>query len=269
MKFCFFFCLLFLSSGLLAQGLIDGFFKGKGNLDLAVSASYQQAKQYYAGRNLINLERNIQANSIYAAYGLHPKIDVVANIPVINGQLQDFGFMGKFALLNLNIKQGKFTAFAGIGGSFPLSNYRTETSQAVGQRAIQIIPRLGFQWMLGNGFFIQSQSGYNYSLDPVPSSFPFSVKLGLAQSNWYYDAWFDFQEGDGNADYQGSVPFTTFRELVTSYQRVGGTIYRGIGPRWGVFLNGSYTLSGRNTGKAWSAGLGAVIKFSKKTESND
>jgi len=48
------FLLFFITSFCYSQGPIDGFFKGKKNLDLAASGFYQDSKKYYSGIGLIN-----------------------------------------------------------------------------------------------------------------------------------------------------------------------------------------------------------------------
>jgi len=58
-----------------------------------------------------------------------------------------------------------------------------------------------------------------------------------------------------------------------TYSKIGGVIYCGMKPtaskrhphkatsRCGFFINGSYILTGVNTGKAFSVGAGVVFKF--------
>jgi hypothetical protein len=247
-----------------SQGLLDGYMKGKKNLDLAFSAFYQTSNKFYAGTERINLSRDIFSLGAFAAYGLTDKWDVVANLPFINAQLQDIGIGTKYQLIKTKIKGKEFTVLPALQFSTPLSNYNTETTQAVGQRATVISPRLIVQQNLPKNLFIQAQAGYNYALEPVASSFAASAKIGGGFGKWYIDAWYDFQQGFGDIDYLGNVPYTSFRQFVVNHHRVGGVFYYQWKPKTGVLFNYSYTISGRNTAQALGLGLGAVLKLKTK-----
>lgn len=245
----------------MAQGVVDGFFKGKGNLDIAISGTYQHSNRFYAGTNLFNYQRKVTSFGLFAEYGILKRWDVIANIPLVNYQFQDAAVFTKFELIRKKVGKGTISVIPAVGVSFPLSNYQTESGQAIGQQATQIQPRLVVQHAFGNGMFVQVQSGYNYALDPVTSSIPFSIKWGVSFDKNYVDVWCDHQTGFGNKDYQGNVPFGSLRELVVSYNRIGGVFYRQLNKRIGVFGNLAYTLNGRNTSKSVSVGGGMVLKL--------
>lgn len=251
---------IFVSNYGITQGPVDGFFKGKGNLDVALSAAYQHSDEFYFGTTLANYERNLNSFSVFGEYGILENLDVIANIPLINGQLQDAGFYFKYRLFRKKLGDGfPLAIIPAVGMSFPLSNYATQTSQAVGQRATQFQPKLVLQLNLNHGFFIQSQGGYNYALDPVQSSIPVSGKIGFSKNKLYTDAWFDYQKGLGDVMYGGSS--IDFRTLSVTYSKIGGVIYYGFKPKWGLFVNGSYIFTGVNIGKAYTIGGGFVYKF--------
>ncbi len=263
MKSIVFTLILFVSPFIGAQGLIDGFFKGKGNLDLAFSANYQRSTEYFAGYNKIKYERNILSISAFGEYGVTNRWDVIANIPVINGKFQDGAVFTKYELIQAKIKGKKLSVIPAVGVSFPLSNYNTESGQAIGQRATVIAPKLVVQQELPKGMFIQAQSGYNYAIDPVVSSIPFSIKWGASfgkDYSFYTDLWYDHQTGLGDKDYKGDIPLGSFRELVVSYNRVGGVFFKQFN-KLGAFVNYSYTINGRNTGQAIGVGMGIVVKL--------
>lgn len=258
----FVFLALLLNTGVVSsQGLVDGFFKGKGNVDVALSATFQGSQHFFAGNERIDLDRAILSLSAFAEYGITEKWDVIGNVPVINLQLQDASFYTKYELVSTKIKGKKLSIIPALGFSLPLFNYATETSQAIGQRATVFGGRLVVQQELPKGMFVQVQSGYNYALAPVTSSVPFSIKWGLSFGKNYTDVWFDHQTGFGNKDYLGAVPFTSFRELVVSYHRIGGVFYRQFNQKLGGFVNYSYTINGRNTAQAIGIGTGIVLKF--------
>lgn len=244
-----------------SQGLIDGYFKGKGKVDVALSAFYQTSENFFAGTNKIKLGREIVSFGAFAEYGISEKWDVITNIPLINKQLQDGAIATKYELVKTKIGGRDFSIIPALAVSFPLSKYNTETSQAIGQRATVIAPKLVLQHILVGGVFLQVQGGYNYALSPVASSVPLSAKLGGSFGKLYLDVWFDYQKGFGNKDYQGSVPYNSFREFVVDHNRFGGVFYYGLKEKFGAFVNYSYTFNGRNTAQALGVGAGIVLKL--------
>lgn len=251
-----------------SQGPIDGFFKSKNDLDIAVSGSYSSAPKYFAGTNLIDYERNQSIVSLFGSYGLSKRWNLVMSLPFINFKPQDVAVYGKFKLIDKRFKKSEWSVFPSFGVSVPTWKYETQSGQAIGQRAVQFQPIFVTQFKWDKGLFIQGQTHYNYALDPVPSSFNASFKVGFASNKFYYDVWYDYQNGFGDKDYQGTVSFDSFRELVTSYQRVGGVIYYSINDKLGTFINGNYTISGRNMSQALNIGAGVVFKMKtgKKTK---
>jgi len=257
----FHFVILFFSFSAFSQGPVDGFFKGKGNLDLAISGSFQHSEKFYMGFNTIDYVRTLTSVSLFAEVGVTNNFDVIANIPFINGQFQDASFFVKYGLpFDFCGEDSPFHIVPALGISFPLSNYATQASQAIGQRATQIQPKLILQYQLKHGFFIQAQSGYNYTLDPVPSSIPISAKFGFSKNKIYSDVWFDYQKGLGDIEWIGGAS-QDFRTLYVTYSKFGGVFYYAIRPKVGIFINGSYILSGINLGKSFTIGAGFVYKF--------
>ena len=254
------FSFLFLSNSF-SQGPVDGFFKSKNELDLAASASYNSAPKYFAGTKLINYPRNQSIVSLYGNYGLSKRWNLILSLPLINFKPQDIAIYGKFKLIAKRFKKSEWSVFPSFGVSVPTWKYETQSGQAIGQRAVQFQPILVTQLKWDKGLFIQGQTHYNYALQPVPSSVNASFKIGFAGNKFYYDVWYDYQNGFGDKDYQGTVSFDSFRELVTSYQRVGGVAYYTINPKLGTFINGSYTFLGRNMSQSLNIGAGIVFKL--------
>ena len=102
---------------------------------------------------------------------------------VLNLSPQDASLSVKGRILNLGMGESiKFTFGAAAGLSAPISNYNTESSNAIGQRATVVDGRLFFQFHINNGFFIQAQGGYGLAGEPVPSFVPVSIKMGYTSS---------------------------------------------------------------------------------------
>lgn len=253
-----------------SQGLIDGYFKGKGKIDIAVSGFTQKANSYFAGENEISLsnpiftgdERKFNSFGVFAEYGISDKWDVIVNAPLVNGHLQDGSVATKYQLLKTKLGGRDFSVIPALQASFPLSDYETENLEAIGQKATIISPKVVLQHNLPGGLFIQAQGGYNYALSPVTSSVGLSAKVGGSFGKLYVDAWYDFQHGFGEKDFLSTnPPFKSFRELVVSYQRVGGVVYYGITDKFGLFVNASYIFDGRNSYKMPGFGGGLVLKL--------
>lgn len=239
-----------------AQGLVDGFFKGKGRTDVALGYAYEKAKLYYADYT-IEYGRQLHIINTFAEYGITHNWDVIASVPLINGTLQDASFFTKYELFN---KKG-FSVIPALGISFPMSKYNTETSQSIGQRATNVQPKLVFQYKPNSPWFIQTQGTYQYTLDPVPHAWNWSTKIGYGQGKWYGDVWFENQTSLGDAIFLGNIPYNDFRELGVSYQRIGGVIYYQLKDRFGLSISASKVLNGKNIGSARIVGVSGVWKF--------
>lgn len=236
-----------------AQGLLDGFFKGKGNTTLAFSGAYEKAETYWIGQgNELPIARKMPVVGLFATHGLREGFDIVMSAPFVDLKPQDASLFLKARVFKREDSTGNFMIALAGGMSTPMSKYETESAFSIGQRATILEPRLIIQYQFAFGFFIQAQTGYTYAFSPTPSGIPASVKMGLAGSKWYGDIWFDFRHAIGGKDYrgEGALRPNSFRELGVSYQRVGGSVYRSFSPKFGLSLGVSQVLSGRNTFKS-------------------
>jgi len=157
MKIKFLIITLFFVSNSFAQGPIDGFFKSKNELDIAVSGSYSSAPKYFAGTNLIDLQRNQTIVSLFASYGLSKKWNLVLSLPLINFKPQDVALYGKFNLVSKRFKKSDWSVFPAVGVSVPTWKYETQSSQAIGQRAFSFNRSLVTQFKWDKGLFIQGK----------------------------------------------------------------------------------------------------------------
>lgn len=261
-----------------SQGRVDGFLKGKGNLDIALGVNAELNGKFYAGKNLIDLPRAIISANAFFAYGITNNLDVNLSIPFIsvNGvenNIQDIALFLKFQYAQIkldNSKKGNINLLLAGGFSSNITNYQTEGGSAIGQQAKTIDIRPVIHYQANSGFFATFQGGYNYKFDPVPNAVVFASKFGLAKANWYADIWYDGQIGIGGLDYQGTPIPASFRELGVDYHILGGTFYKPINEKLGIYGGASYVLAGRNISKGIGLSLGLVfkpdIKRNKTTE---
>ena len=265
MRTNYIFSLLFISLAqptLWAQGPIDGFFKGKRNLDLALSGGFQTADTYVGSNGPFTYERDFYFASAFGQFGITERWDVIATVPFIQNSLQDGQIWTKYGI----VQKPKFTLLAAAGWSAPLNDYPTQSGQAIGQRASQGMTRLVAQYSLPLGLYVQIQGGYDAALRPVPHNYLFSTKLMYASSKWYFDVWFFQQNSLGDKVYPAFNQ--DFRQLAVTYSQVGATIYKPLGKRQGIALNFSSIVDGLGIFKSNSASLAWIFKmnFLKKTE---
>ncbi len=253
--------LLFITTIITAQGPLDGYFKGRKVLDLAVSGGVQTANMYFKADGPFNYSRTLPMASVFAELGITDRLDVIATLPFINDKLQDIGLYAKVKMIDARLFSRPLTIAPGIGFSAPVSNYNTEIKNAIGQRATQFHGHLIAQTTLFGNVSLQIQGTYHYALDPVPSSITASSKLIYSKNSWYLDCWYEYQQGQGEITFGGPIPYSSFREFTVDYNRIGGVIYKGLDNNWGIFVNASTILNGLDTFNTTTVMGGFVKKF--------
>lgn len=269
-----------------AQGPLDGYLKGKGNLDLAPSFSINTADKF-AGASGVRYAESYKGQlfSLFAAYGLTDKFDLLATAaavftPIQSG-LQDGGLFVKYRPVYTTVgKAGKLGVLLGAGATFPLSNYAPVSTGALGQRAVTVPAKLLVQWESPIGLFVNLTGGYHFRLDDLkeadialirqqrPTYQPIKprnfstvlIKLGFPAKHFYLDAWAEWQYTSGGADFVQNLPDLP-QAYGVSYTQLGGTAYYSDSGRTGFYLSGGYILSGRNTSLIQRITFGMVFKI--------
>lgn len=279
-------CAFLFPLSLLAQGPIDGYMKGKGNLDIALSLSNNSAKDFY-GKDGAVYDEPFRGRflALFAEYGFTDDLDLVATLPYVftstQSGFQDGSLHLKFRPLRIKTGDGGFfNAVAAAGFSAPLSNYEPLAAGAIGQRATVLQPRLVLQWDSGFGPFFNLTGGYNVRLDALrdediagvrllrpdynpeqPRNYTnWLIKAGLPAANYYLDFWLERQFTQGGADYVPMVPDLP-QAYGVSYTQIGGTAYYSENGKMGFYLSGAHILSGRNTSGITRITAGVVMKL--------
>lgn len=256
-----------ITTGLVAQGRVDGFFKGKGNSELVIGGGTERNNKFYAGTDKISLGRDINHVSIFAAYGITEKFDVYVSAPYIwlndENSIQDGSVFLKYGLFSKSLTSGDLSVSLAAGYSTPLSDYETESINAIGQQAEVLDIRPVVHFMRNDGWFATLQGAYNLKSDPVPDAYSAALKVGKASSKIYYDFWYEYQYSDGGLDYRGTPAPETFRELGVGFHKIGGTFYQPIKSYLGYYLSSFYVLSGRNVGQGIVFNAGVVLKLNE------
>jgi hypothetical protein len=282
----FLFCFVFSAKIAHAQGPIDGYLKGKGKLDIAISISSNRASTFF-GAEQAKYEEPFRGNllSVFAEYGITKNLDVVATLPYVftatqNG-LQDGSLHLKFRPFQLKSEKfGTLDVLGAAGISAPLSKYEPLAAGAIGQRATVVQPRIVMQWNTKTGPFFNITAGYNLRLDDLraeditrvrstrPNFSPqaprnytnYLFKVGLPAAKYYLDAWVEHQATEGGSNYQPMTPDLPQAYGVT-YTQVGGTAYYSEKGKRGVYFSTGYILSGRNVSKVLRLTGGVVFKM--------
>ncbi len=261
-RLVFFFFFFSLGYFLQAQGPIDGYMKGKGNVDLAFTYSYESFDTYLFGKEKQLIFNETRTVSLFATGGLSDKLDFVLSVPYIwtdslNRNFQDAVVALKFLNTTKEMPKGKWSVITAVGLTFPMANYRTDTDRPIGQKAIAFQPRLLAQYQAHSGLFGMVQTGFDFRITPsTKASFPLILRGGYAGSKIYIDAWIDlFKTLDPGVD-------TNLQAGEGSdWYKVGGTIYVPVGKSFGTFVSGAAFLGGRNIGLANRINAGFLVKW--------
>jgi len=248
-----------------AQGLLDGYMKGKGKTDIALSGAFETGSKFLLEDGSTNISRSIASVNLFAAHGITNWLDGVTSLPFIsNGGkesgLQDASFFIRAKLIETDIKSVKARFMLGAGYQFPVTDYETESSFAIGQQAESKEIRGIIQLEKGN-YFLMLKGGYSFRNRPNTDALPLVAKIGIAKEKYYADLFVDYLEADGGGNYLPLNERTTFKELGVSYLRVGGNLYRPFSDLIGGVVGAAYTLDGRNIGQTLRVSVGLVVKL--------
>jgi hypothetical protein len=266
------FCLLpFL---LQAQGLIDGYMRGKGNVTAALSYSYESYDHYYVGSKATqnpNLGTiSTQSGSLFVAGGITDYLDVIATVPYIRASpsagywstqrdFQDLSLFFRWLMLKKEIGNiGELSLMSAAGISTPLTEYIPDAPVAIGHQSTNTELRILAQQRLPSGMFVMAQAGYirrsNVSIDrgyevSVPDAWDYILRTGGTIGNVYTDAWLQLQQARSGTDLGPGVPFPS---NAVSFTRVGFNLFYNLPwvKNMGVGTGMGFTLSGKNIGRA-------------------
>lgn len=253
--------IFFSSSVLLSQGAIDGYMKGKGNTDFALSYSYESYSEYFFGKQLENRENSNHTASLFIEHAFQDYLDLVVSVPYIytdemNSGLQDAILAIKFRNKKRDLKNGSLSTITATGLSFPLSNYPIDTEQPIGIRATTFQLRLLMQYQSYSGFFAMIQTGYDLRIAPsLQNAVPVIFRAGFGASKFYVDAYLDFFN-----TFNAGVDNTIFAGEGSVWWKIGGTFYYPFSPKFGLFVGASRYLTGQNIGLGTRVNVGVVYK---------
>ncbi len=281
--------ILFSATNLTAQGLLDGFMRGKGNLVTALSYSNESYDSYFVGDTKTKNPNlgTIKTNSlgVFVAGGVTDYLDVILSAPYISTKatqgffsnqkdFQDVSFFVKAKFLELNFENNSDLSLMAAGGIIaPLSDYIADSPVSIGNQSTQVDGRMIVQYRFPKGIFVAAQTGYikrgNVDIDrglevSVPDAWDYILRLGGSFKRLYADAWLQHQNSRNGTNIGPGVPFPS-NDI--DFTRIGFTLYHPI-PKFenfGVAFGGGFTLSGTNIGKSNRFSVSLIYNFSVAT----
>lgn len=256
------------------QWILDGFTRGAGNTDVALSYSRERADQFFLGTANIDSPAPLGtltsvSYSLFVAYGLNDSMDLVASVPYMSAKgsgvggppnqsgLQDASLYWKWRPWNRSLGSSSLSLLTGLGVQAPLSNYVADSPIAIGHHSTNVEALLLLHWVHRAGFFIDGGTGYTGRSGAVPDSVPYIAKAGYFNGRVYLDVFVDRQDAQGGIDIgQGS-----FAATAVDYTRVGGTLFVPVSPLFGLFAGGSNIVDGRNVKNSITYRSGVVLRF--------
>jgi hypothetical protein len=243
-----------------AQGPIDGYMRGKNETDIALTYAYEKYTQYWFGSELQDRELTTKTASFYVAHGLGSRFNLIVSVPYVwtldEKSLQDAILAIKFRNEAKEYSHGKLSKITGIGFSFPIGDYDINAENPIGEKAVSFLLRYLMQYQSNQGWFVHLQSGMEFRFVPIAKlGIPVVFKAGWGGRKLYFDAWLDFFH-----TFNSGINQSITAGEGSQFLKIGGTIYYGITPHFGVFVGGAKFLSGKNIGKANRVNLGVVWK---------
>ena len=258
---------------LFSQAPVDGFYPGKGNGAVAVSASFESYDDFFLGDgSTANWagDYNTTSVSLYGTYGFTDNLAVALSVPYImintinfndedvnRDGFQDIGIYAKYKVVNAQMGGMNLTVSPSIGFSTPISNYVVDF-YGLGQGATAVDLRAIVMGMFNNGIFAEVQGAGLVRFDPAPSGSQFNFKVGYYNAKFYGDIFYAIQSITGGDDLPNP---DNFKALGVSYQKAGITLAYNILDMLGVYVGGAMVLDGSNVGNSTRFNGGAVVRF--------
>ncbi|MFN7116655.1 MAG: transporter [Saprospiraceae bacterium] len=264
-----------------AQGLLDGFMTGKGNVDVAVSYMHESFDRYFV-KDIETINGNLgtittQSLSLFTKVGITNFLDVIATVPYVHAApnagywqtqqgLQDLSLYIKVRPYQVQLKdQSRFDVMLAAGIITPVSDYIPDAPVAIGHQSTQFDGRVIAQFYHHSGIFASGQAGYfrrnNVMIDrgyevSVPDAWDYVARLGFNHSLFYTHLFFQSQRARSGTNIGPGVPFPS---NAISFDRAGVTLAYKVPlvSRLTVFGGYTRTLSGRNIGDTtgWNGGI--------------
>lgn len=269
-------CAFLLYSNATAQDIMDGFTRGAGNTDIAVTVMSESYDQMWMGNQEVALPAPLgtittSSINIFAAHGITNDIDLLASLPRVSAAadgdgtgpsdqsgIQDGTVMLKWRPWHAALgSAASFDLATGIGITGPLTDYVADAPVAIGHRSTNVELRAVGLFRLESGPFASVTLGYSRRDGDVPDAALSGVSLGYTANKIFAEAWLMNQNGQAGTDIgEGSFPSNRI-----SYMRAGLKGAYSVTDWLALSVGGWTTLDGRNVGKATGFGGGLIFRL--------
>lgn len=258
-----------------AQDIMDGFTRGAGNTDAAVTIMSESYDKMWMGDMEMDLPPDLgtittTSVNIFAAHGITDDIDVVVAAPWISATadgggppdqsgFQDGSILVKWRPWHAPIgESASFDLVTGIGVTGPLTDYIANSPVAIGHRSTNVELRAVGLFRMESGPFASLTLGYSRRDGEVPDAALSGLSLGYTANRIFAEAWLLNQNGQPGTDIAEGVPFPSNR---ISYMRAGLKAAYSVTDWLAISASGWMTLDGRNTGKTIGIGGGIILRL--------
>lgn len=260
-----------LSPTALGQGE-TGFTRGAGKLDTVLTFSQDRFDEFFLGPSpfapvITGVQRQIY--SLYAAYGVTDRVDLIANLAWVDAQadaeqflisdesdLQDLTLSVKARVAEWRVGPGNFTVAALPGVKLPVGDYASFEDNAInapGHRQVDLRARLVAQYQLDSGNWFALEGGYDRRNGIPADEIPINATLGInVAQRVTLTPFYSFVTSNGEADLGLATSGVAF-------DRYGLGAYVPVSDGLGITANYRRTDEGRNESEGFSVGL--VFRF--------
>jgi len=285
---------LLLTSALTGQGLVDGFFNGKGQASITGTFAGGGYDEFYVADEKVgpvpaHNEISQRIYSLYGTYGLTDKLSLIASLPIItnlsdggpdpiNGEtdftgFQDAGIAVKYNLFRASFSGGRFDGIGSVGVFLP-GGYEPNGIISLGSGAFTTDFKAGGHLQLQSGLFSTVIVGYslrgkadnNFGTGDgqefdVPNAVVGVAKIGYAGSGFYVEGFADFQSSTGGVDIMGEGFAGNFPETQVNFVRLGASASLSLSKAFSINFGYGSVVSGRNIGSASNLHAGLTASF--------
>ncbi len=302
-----FYLFLFLCTSFVSfsQSPNDAFMMKKKELCIALPYQYSAWDHYWEGSlyrdnpNLGTVSQQVMMPMV--AYGILDRLNVIAALPYVKTKASAGTLRGEQGLQDLSIwVKGKVVStkigsknnidlMATLGYIQPVGGYYADyLPLSLGLGSQVFASRLMLNWWSNFGLFASANVGYdfrgnvevdrsNYYTDRpyvtseirMPNMLNYGLTIGYFKNTTRIEAFYSVMDTEGNIDIRrNDMPMLSSN---MDNSQVGFYVQQRMPfhKNFGITLNGAFTLSGRNVGKATTLGGGLVyqLNFSKQSKS--
>jgi hypothetical protein len=263
---------LLVSAPLAAAQGETGFLRGRGNFDLVFTYGEDRFEERIGGGPGAALDLDVERRtySLYAAYGVTDRLDLVVNPTYAEAELvdiaapdeedfQDLTTYVKWRVQSWDVGPGRLSWLLAPGVKVPLADYQTRGVLALGGKQTDVRARAIGHYATNDGrWYASLETGYDFRTEDPPDEFPLHVQAGVRLFELVTVAPFYSRVDSLGENDQAEGAFTGSGE---DFERYGVNVFVGLGRHFGIA--GSYRISddGRPTGTIPGYSVGLVLRW--------